>query len=579
MAPGVEPAAPAAAHWRLPPPIDDGAVEDLRRLTDLPRPLCAFLARRGLVAGAETRAFLRPALDQLHPPHLLPDLSVAVDRIERAIEGGERILVHGDYDVDGMTGAALLAGAISDVGGDAIPFVPHRTRDGYDLGPSGVEAAADAGATLIVTVDCGITAIEAVRLAGTRGIDVIVTDHHRPGPEMPDAVAVVNPNRSDHDYPFKDLAGVGVAFKVVQEVFARQHVTDDRLNRYLDLVALGTIADQAPLTDENRVFARFGLKVLDRTRRPGVAALMREAGVGRWSAVRSSDVAFRLAPRLNSAGRIGEAADGLDLLVTEDHARGEALARRVEAVNVERRDTDRAILTEARVLLQTEYDEETDRIVVLWSRGWHPGVLGIAASRLVDELGRPAILVSVEDERARGSARSIPGFHLFDALASCRDLFDRFGGHSVAAGFDIAPDRLPKLRERLRQYALGALSPESLGREIAVDMEISLADVSPDFVKGFGYMEPFGTGNPLPKFLARGVTFRGLQTVGAEGDHLKAVLEQDGATLESIFFWQGGMLASLEEHPRRDIVFELQVEEQRRGRRVQAHIVDIGPCG
>ncbi len=577
MAAGVESAA-SAARWRLPAPVDDAAAEDLRRLTDFPPTLCAFLVRRGLVAGPTARAFLRPSLDQLHPPELLPDLTVAADRVERAIRDGEGILVHGDYDVDGMTGAALLAGAINELGGEATPFVPHRTRDGYDLGTAGVEAAEAAGARLIITVDCGVTAVQAVGLAGGRGIDVIVTDHHRPGPELPEALAVVNPNRPDHEYPFKGLAGVGVAFKLVQELFARARLTSGQLNRYLDLVALGTIADQAPLVDENRVLARFGLRVLDQTRRPGLAALMRESGVGRWSTVRSSDVAFRLAPRLNSAGRIGEAADGLALLVTSDPARSDALARSVEAVNLERREADRAILVEAKTLLETEYDAEVDRIVVLWSEGWHPGVLGIAASRLVDDLGRPAVLVSVNGDRARGSARSIPAFHLYDALASCRDLFDRFGGHSVAAGFDIPVERLPELRERLRTYAVEALPPESLGRETSIDMEIALSEVTAAFVKGFGHVEPFGAGNPVPTFVSRGVRFERLSTVGAGGDHLKAVLHQDGGTLESIFFWQGDRLAELTAEPCRDVVFELQVEEQARGPRVQAHIVDIAPC-
>ncbi|MFV1986179.1 MAG: single-stranded-DNA-specific exonuclease RecJ [Gemmatimonadota bacterium] len=555
--------------------MDAGDVTSLQGFSNLPLRLCELLVRRGLLAGAETVAFLRPSLDRLHPPGQLPDMTRAADRIEQAITAGEQILVHGDYDVDGMTGAAVLSGAFGDLGGMATAFVPHRTRHGYDLGAAGIAKAREIGATLIVTVDCGITAVEAVTEAATRGIDVVVTDHHRPGPALPPAVAVVNPNREDNEYPYRGLAGVGVAFKVIQELFSRQQVSNERLNGYLDLVALGTIADQAPLTGENRILTSFGLKVLDRTRRPGLRALMQTAGVGRWSTVRATDVAFRLAPRLNSAGRIAEAADGLRLLMTDDFAEADRLAGAIEETNTLRRETDRTIFEEARTALAADFDPERDRIAVLWGDGWHPGVLGIAASRLVDDLRRPAVLVSVNGDRARGSARSTPGFHLFNALASCDDLFDRFGGHAVAAGFDIRTDRLPELRRRLLEFAARELPLEALAPELTIDLDISLSEIAPAFVRGFQYLEPFGNSNEMPRFAARGVTFRRIETVGADGDHLKALLDQDGSTLEAISFWNGDKVPDLSASPVRDVVFELQVEVGSRGPRAQAHIVSI----
>jgi len=506
-------------------------------------------------------------------------MAEAVDRIEEAIRGGERILIHGDYDVDGLTAATLLAGAFRDLGGDATPFVPHRTRDGYDLGPAGIGAARRAGASLIVTADCGTTAVEAVSEAATEGIDVIVTDHHRPGPTLPDAVAVVNPNRRSSEYPFGGLAGVGVAFKLAHNLFMRQQVKAERVNRYLDLVALGTIADQAPLCGENRVLAGFGLKVLNQTHRPGLQALMREANVGRWSAARASDVAFRLAPRINSAGRIGEAADGLQLLGTEDSREAARLAGAIEETNTRRRAAGRALLEEVRTALDLEFDATRDRIAVLWGEGWHPGILGIAASRLVDDLARPVVLVGIEEGRGRGSARSTSDFHLFEALDSCRDLFERFGGHAVAAGFDISVEHLPDLRIRLRAFAADRLPAERLVPEIAIDLEVRLADLTPEYARAFTYLEPFGAGNEMPRLVVRRARFRALETVGSDRAHLKGRLDDGSGTLEVIAFGLGARMRELGDGADRDVVFELHVEENVRGRRIQGHVVAVGEPG
>jgi len=569
----VLPATPAA-RWRGPPPVDPARVTALRGFSRLPEPLCELLVRRGFEAGPGVARYLRPTLDALHDPARLPDLPEAADRIEATLAAGDRIFVHGDYDVDGMSGAAVLAGALRDLGGDVVPFVPHRTRDGYDLGAGGLEAAAAAGASLIVTADCGVTAVDAVAEARRRSIDVVVTDHHRPGPTLPAATAVVNPSLPGHDYPFDGLAGVGVAFKLVQELFVRKRIPGSHLNRYLDLVALGTIADQAPLIDENRALARFGLRVLQRTRRPGLRALMRNAGVGRWSDVRASDVAFRLAPRLNSAGRIGEASDGLRLLMGEDPEEAERLAEKIEEVNARRREADREILDQARAGLASAYDPETDRIVVLWGEGWHPGVLGIAASRLVDDLRRPVILVAVEGDRGRGSARSIPEFHLFDALSACGGLFERFGGHGVAAGFDIRADRLEALRDALREVAAERLPAEALAPELRLDLELSLEDLSPELVRGFAHLEPFGTGNEMPTLAVRDVRFSAIETVGADGAHLRARLEGGGGGIDAIGFGMGDRAAELAGAVH-DVAFELHVEATSRGPRVQAHVIAI----
>ena len=568
-----------APRWRAPADVPADERRDLERHTGLPAPLCELLHRRGFRADERTERFLRPHLDHLPPPDLLPDMDTAVRRIERAISRGERILVHGDYDVDGMTGTSVLTGALRDLGGRPIPFVPHRTRDGYDLGAAGIEEATGKGAALIVTTDCGISAHDAVREAAGRGIDVIVTDHHRPGATLPDAVAVVNPNRTDHEYPYRELAGVGVAFKLAAALFERAGFEQGRLNRYLDLVALGTIADQAPLTRENRVLVRFGLRVLQRTRRVGLQALMREADVGRWAAVRATDLAFRVAPRLNSAGRMGDATDGLRLLLTDDPAEAERLAREIDRHNDARREVDRTILREARELLAETYDPARDRIVVLWREGWHPGVLGIAASRLVDELHRPVALITVDGDRGRGSARSVRDFHLFRALESCADVFERFGGHAMAAGFDVRRDRLAALRERLVEVAFERLVPEQLEPELAIDLDVRLADLDDRFLRGFGRLEPFGAEHRMPVLRARGVALGACRTVGAAGAHLRTTLTDGGDRLEAIAFGMGPRLAETGGGARFDVVFELHVEARRRGIRPQAHIRALRPAG
>jgi len=554
------------------------SIEEARALeayVGLPPPLCQLLVGRGFGPEPSTRRFLRPSFSDLHDPSDLIDIPVAADRIERAIRDRERIFVHGDYDVDGMTGATLLAAAFAELGGQATPFVPDRARDGYDLSDAGVDRAAAEGATLIVTADCGISAVGPVRLASEKGIDVIVTDHHRPGAKLPEAHAVVNPNRPGHDYPFRDLAGVGVAFKLVQELFKRQRLDEGRLNQYLDLVALGTIADQAPLIGENRTLAQFGLRVLNRSRRVGVRALSRVARVGKWSDVRASDVGFRLAPRLNSVGRIGDPSVALRLLMSEDYAEADRLAEKIDRTNLERRETDARVLEQARSLAARQFDRARDRALVLWADGWHPGVIGIVASKLVDEFQCPVLLIGLTGERGRGSARSIPGFHLFEALQGLADLFERFGGHAAAAGFDIRRERLEELRARM--CAIAGAEIEFTEPELRIDQELGVGEVTPAVARGLTYLEPFGAGNPMPRFLARAVRLRDVSAVGEEGIHVRSSLEDDGGALESIAFRQPELL-SLEEGSSVDVVYELHVEAGAKGLRPQAHVIETRPA-
>lgn len=563
--------------WIEPDPVEPEPVRRLQAQLRLPPELCRLLVRRGHGSEAAARRFLRPRLDDLHDPLLLPDVEAAVRRIEAALDDGERILVHGDYDVDGMAAAALLTRSLRELGARVTPFVPHRLRDGYDLGRVGLDRAAEVGASLLLTADCGISATAAVRRAGEAGLDVIVTDHHRPPERLPDAVAVVSPSRRDARYPFGGLAGVGVALKLLHALHRSRGRDPEALNRHLDLVALGTIADVVPLRDENRVLARAGLAALARTLKPGLRALMERAGVSP-DAVTASDVGYRLGPRLNAAGRVAEAAEGLELLETDDARRAGELADRLEKANERRRRMDQQVQREARERLRRSYDPSADRAAVVWGGGWHPGVLGIVASRLVDSIHRPVVVVGVERGRGRGSARSIPEFDLHGALRECRDLLERFGGHRMAAGLAIRPERLEAFRTAFGDVARREL-PEPPRRELELDLVLPLARVGDELHGWLEKMAPFGEGNRRPVIAARSVRIRGAAAVGREGRHLKARLTApDGGEVAAIGFGLGDRIGGVDGGRPFDVAFELAEDHYRGRRRLQARLVDLRPA-
>lgn len=555
---------------------DDGAAADLARQLRLPLPLCRLLVGRGILDVDAARRFLRPRLDGLDGAGRLADLDRALDRIGRAIDGGETILVHGDYDVDGMAATALLTRVLRRLGGRAVPFAPHRTRDGYDLGLGGVRAAAEAGASLIVTADCGIVAHEGVAAARDSGIDVVVSDHHTPGDRLPDAVAVLNPNRPDCGYGNKDLCGAGVAFKMAWALARSRGVPDEELLYHLDLVALATIADLVPLVGENRTLVHFGMRVLRDSRKPGVRALLKAAGLAGRDSLSAGQVSHVLAPRLNAVGRIDDAQQGVRLLMTEDEAEADRIAAVLEERNRERQVVDREILDQVLDRLEREYSPE-ERIVVLEGEAWHPGVIGIVASRVVDRIHRPAVLIALgETDRARGSARSIPGFDLFGAIRDCAAHLERFGGHKAAAGFDIRRDRIPAFREMLRHRAR-ALLPDEPVQEVRIDQELRLEEVTAELFRYIRYLGPFGVGNPTPVLVVRGVEPRDARIVG-EG-HLKLRLVDGRTRLEAIGFRKAEALGELLGGGGPvDVAFQLH-EDHFRGRvRWQAKLVDARPA-
>lgn len=568
---------PPAPRWDPIPEPDAAVAAELAHELNLPDPLCRLLAVRGFADPESARSFLRPRLDALPSAENMADVSPAVERIRKAVQAGETIFVHGDYDVDGICATALLTGVLREHGATVVPFVPHRLRDGYDLGRSGLEAAEAAGASLLVTVDCGVRAHEAVAEAGRRGMDVVVTDHHTPAETLPDALAVVNPNRADCSYPNPHLCGAGVAYKVAQLLASRMGASDPLLPSALDLVGLATVADVVPLTGENRTLVRYGLRVLQETRRPGLQALLAVTGLSDGD-ITAGRVGFVLAPRLNAAGRVGETRDALDLLLTGDGREARDLARRLEDENARRRAEDERTLAEALALLAGSYDPERDYGVVLAGEGWHPGVIGIVASRVAERIHRPAILVALEGGRGRGSARSIPGFHLLDAVTACSDHLDRFGGHAQAAGMDVDARVVDDFREAFREEARRRLESQELRPVLRPDLELRLPEVTDEFVRYLQYTAPFGVGNRRPLFLSRGARIEDARVVGS--GHLKVRVRQDGRSLDGIGFGLAGRISPAQvSGGDMDVAYSLE-ENHYRGRvSLQARVRDIRPSG
>jgi len=497
---------------------DAGRIEHLKAaLRDLPqlglRALYAdafarLLATRGIIDGESAARFLNPSLAQLHSPYLMTGMKEAVDRLDAAIERKEPLLIYGDYDVDGTTAIVVLKTAIELCGGGADFHVPHRVRDGYDMRDDVIERAAGAGIRLIISVDMGIRGFAPAETARRLGVDLIVTDHHLPGPDgVPPALAVVNPNQAGCEYPCKALCGAGVAFKLAQALLERRRPGSDLsrlLTSFLKIVAIATVADAVPLADENRVFAKLGLDGLRSSVNPGLKALLEVAQLS-GRPLTSGEVAFRIAPRINAAGRMDVARDVIELFSVKDEPRARELANRLDHLNSERQEAEQRILESIQARIADDAALRDAYCMVIDGDGWHRGVIGITATRVVERYGRPALVISRDGEEAHGSGRSIPAFHLLNALESCSGLFSRFGGHAHAAGFSMPAARVEELRSCLEAYARQRLSLADFEPVLNLDAELPLDEVTPEFFQLLQRLEPFGVGNPQPVFAAHDV--------------------------------------------------------------------------
>ena len=509
-----------------------------------------LLANRGFTSSVDVQDFLEPNLNRLLDAFVMRDMDRATARIWKAIDERESILVYGDYDVDGITATSLLTAAIGRLGGRVSYFIPDRIRDGYGFSVRGVEVARKRRIRLVITADCGITATGEVRLAKQQGIDVIVTDHHEPLGVLPEADAVLNPKRRDCPYPFKELAGVGVVLKLVQGL--GQHrpgsLPPDFVNEHLDLVALGTIADVVPLRGENRIFAKLGLERICASEKPGIVALKEVAGL-RAKRVESGHVAYILAPRINAAGRLGNAESGVRLLLSTERNEAMTIAESLEEDNTMRKKIDESTLEEALDQLQA-MGPELPPAIVLWSDRWHPGVLGIVASRLMERYHRPTILIAADHDEGKGSGRSIPGFDVCQALQECRGHLIGFGGHSYAAGLTIRADRLDAFREQLCGVVAAKLTPDDYVPKLAIDGPLRLEECNEALVQFLDRLSPFGIGNTEPLFVAENIQVAGQPTVVSR-NHLKLNVRQNGRELECIGFGMGHLAGPIQTEPGR----------------------------
>jgi single-stranded-DNA-specific exonuclease len=476
----------------------------LARDAGVPLVIARLLLARGITTAEAAQRFLSPSLDQLHSPYLMLGMTEAVTRIEKAIANKERTLIYGDYDVDGTTAVVILKTAIELCGGTVHFHVPHRLREGYGMRDDVIERAHESGVRLIISVDTGIRAFAAAETCHRLGLDLIVTDHHLPQAEgVPVATAVLNPNQQGCEYPCKALCGAGVAFKVAQALLEKTGRAR-LIPSFLKMVAIATIADAVPLTGENRVFAKLGLDGLRMPVNAGLKALMDVAELTSGRGLTVTDVAFRLAPRLNAAGRMDVARDVVDLFTLRDGNVVRELAERLNRLNIERQQEEARIMAEIHGRVEREPELRDAWCIVVDGEGWHKGVIGIAAARVVDRWNRPALVITREGDQAQGSGRSIEAFHLLDALESCAPLFTRFGGHAFAAGFALPVERIPELRQSLDQRARAMLTIDDLQPVITYDGDLDLNDVTPQLFRELQRMEPFGMGNPEPKFAARG---------------------------------------------------------------------------
>ncbi len=570
--------APPQTRWDCPPRSPD-AENALSTALGLPALACAALVSRGFTSPDEAEKFLEPDLKDLHDPLLLPDCDTAVSAIMSAKENAEKIFIHGDYDVDGVSSAAIWARALRRLGFDVTAHVPHRMKEGYGIHESAVRAAHEARAALFLTCDCGSSAIEAVKMAREVGMRVVITDHHEVGPALPDAQAVVNPIRADSRYPYPYLSGSGVAFKVAQAVAQACGASASGFQRaFLDLVCLGTIADVVPLTGENRVLARHGLQHLAETKKEGLRALMEAASIDPTDGVSARDVAWRLAPRLNAAGRIDDAAHALRLLLTEDPDEARQQAELLNRHNDERKSEQKRILSEAE---ETVVSKGLHRraLMLLYSDDWHPGVIGIVAGRLAEKYNRPTLVASVDAESgtARGSARSIPAFNLHQALAANRDLFLSCGGHARAAGFTIENSRLDEAAERLNRYAAESLTPEDLIPRYRADAEVQLAELTDPAIEALERMRPFGEGNPEPAFILRDAEFSWIKPT-SNPQHVRFGLVGP-ALLSGIAFGMGDRFTGLQPGDRADLLVRPQIDTWNGRRRPRLTLVDFRRSG
>ncbi len=531
------------AKWVLSDNSDSSQVEALANELRIPKALARILINRRIESFEEAKSFFRPNIARLHDPFLMKDMDVAVDRLIGAIERRDKVVIYGDYDVDGTTSISMLTLFFKRLGLPTRFYIPDRLKEGYGLSTQGIREIREWGADLILTTDCGITASEEAALANQLGMDVIISDHHEPADELPNALAILDPKRPECEYPFKELAGIGVAFKLIQGITTKLGLDEEHYQAYLDLACIGSAADIVPLVDENRILVHAGLQKINDSPSMWIRSLIRTAGL-RPNGIGTGQIVFSIAPRINAVGRMGKASRAVHLLTTNSEKQANNIASILESENQIRRRIDEDTFQQASTIVDNEIDLTLNRFIVLSREGWHPGVIGIVASRVVEKYYRPTVLITHENGAGRGSVRSVPGFDVYKALKSCSNLMLGFGGHKYAAGLTIESKNIPAFNEQLNLYAQENMAPDTLIPKIRVDSELELNEITPLFIKVLKLFAPFGPQNMRPVFMSRNLEIVGKPRVVGK-NHLKFKVRQNGTVVDAMGFDLGDLLYRL----------------------------------
>lgn len=568
-------------------------VRDLAASLCIDEPLAELLVQRGVTSFEEARNFFRPDLQNLHDPFLLKDMDVAVSRIEKARVAGEKILVYGDYDVDGTSAVALVYTFFRKQGFENLDFyIPNRYSEGYGISFQSIDFAADNGFALVIALDCGIKAVEKVKYARNKGIDFIICDHHRPGDELPPAVAVLDAKREDSVYPFNELSGCGVGFKLIQAYAKKTGIPFDNLYEYLDLVAVSIASDIVPITGENRILAYFGLKLINSKPRPGIEAILNVANIIRREETENgpvtetgiftreltiNDVVFVIGPRINAAGRIESGRNSVQLLISQSLADAESIARQINDFNITRRDLDSQITQEALDMIAADKNLQGLRSTVVFNESWHKGVIGIVASRLTELYYRPTVVLTQSNGLITGSARSVKDFDIYDAIDACSDLLEHFGGHTYAAGLSLKPENLKPFKERFEQIVASSIEDRMLVPEVEIDRVLDLHQITPKFLRILKQFAPFGPGNMSPVFMTPHTRDTGYARIVGK-NHVKMTVFQESVRSDpfsSIAFQQGDKYNEIQRGLPMDICYHIEENEWNGNKSIQLNIKDI----
>ncbi len=547
---------------------DKEKIKQLAMKANLSSLLVNILINRGITTVEEVELFLNPTRDDFHEPFLMPDMEKAVDRILKAIENNEKVIIYGDYDADGITSITVLKKFLKERGLDVSEYIPNRLSEGYGLNQNAINKIHEQNYTLMITVDCGISANEEIKYATELGIEVIVTDHHEPGEEIPRCVAVVDAKRKDNKYPFNQLAGVGVVFKLIQAISNKLNLDAKEYLKYLDIVCVGTISDIVPLVDENRVIAKLGLKLIPMTKNIGLKTLVKSIG---YKNIDSTSVSFGVAPRINACGRMGKQEIALKLFLTDDKKEAEEITEILNNYNVERQQTEKEIFEQA--VSEIERANVDEPCIVLGKEGWHHGVIGIVSSKVTELYFKPSILICFEGEEGKGSGRSIPGFDLHEALMNCSTYVEKFGGHSMAVGINVKKENFEKFKKDFEEYAQNQ-GIRDIIPIVKIDEETSLKEINLQTVKDLSLLEPFGEANKVPIFLIRNLKIQSIRTL-SEGKHLKLKLGQDSYIIDAIGFGIGEVSENYLIGDKVDIVGSLEVNSFNGMEQVQIVIKDM----